>query len=230
MPGGLCTPATTVASCAKATIERSGGSPGKIDMMKARVRDAEDEWSADAVVFHHLWPLWAAAAGGAGYALVWMLIGRPHVHLRGWFLPVGVVMGVVAAIAGPPARRWPRVLMGISVGWLASASATVVAAIGLRVAGNVDTLAIGALVSNLLIIAVIAGGTMLRVVIYQADRRLSDSLLAQIPSPAATRRKPRKVTVRSRDGTTHTVTVIQGGFLALRSPIRAADVVAIVTR
>jgi len=191
------------------------------------MKATDDPWAVDSAAIQFVWPLWAAIAGGSSYALIWLLVGQPALHLHAWFLPIGLVAGVVAALLGPPRQRWTRVLTGISSGWLAGLSASIVATVGLWLTGDTPNLAVRAVVANLTVMAFVGGVSLLILRTYRPHRRLADEVLAQIPSPAATWRRPRKTTVRCRDGTTHSVVILEGGYLALFSRVQAVDVTAI---
>ena len=197
-----------------------------VDSRMAVERD--DPWSSAGVVPWYQGR--AVAVGvviGGFYGGFWLAVGRPPLHLSQWFLAVGLVGGAIAAALGPPWRRYARLMLGASGGFAAQASFWVVASAAVLWGGSSGSHAQArwAFALSVAWLALMVAASVLSERGHRLERRLPDELLARIPGPPATRMKPRKIVVRCRDGSNHSVTVMTGGFLAFRSGIAASDAV-----
>jgi len=189
-----------------------------------------DPWSADGLVLRHPWPIWVAVGIGSVYALGWLSLGRPNLHLTRWVLPIGLVVGVVWALVSPNNRRDQRFALSVGVALLMLCSSGLVAGVGELLLGTdrAGTVTVGVLV-DLAALALFGGAMLLTARMRAPGRRLPEPVLARLGRPAASRRKPRKVTVRCRDGSQHDIVVVEGGFVAgWHCPVRPDDVVEVV--
>jgi hypothetical protein len=189
-----------------------------------------DPWSADGLALRHPWPVWVAVGIGSSYALVWLSLGRPSLHVTRWVLPIGLVVGVVWALVGPNNRRGQRFALSAGFALLVLCSYGLVAGVGELLLGTdrAGRLVVGVLV-DVAAVAFFGGAMLVTAKVRAPGRRLPDPILAQLGRPAASRRKPRKVTVRCRDGSQHDIVVVEGGFVAgWHSPVRPDDVVEVV--
>lgn len=188
----------------------------------------DDPWSTDAGVHARTWHFFAAFGVGAAYALTWLALGQPKVHLSQFILPASLVVGGIVALTGPSARRLVRAAPWFMAGFVALAASRLVTIAGLVITGD-QTLG-----SNAGQVAIFGfgllffGGGWLNIArLTTPSRRLDQTLLDQIPPPAATRRQPRTVMVNTNDGRSVEVTLMQGGYLVRPRHVAASDIIGI---
>jgi len=189
-----------------------------------------DPWNADGLAPRHLWPIWVAVAIGSAYALIWLSVGRPNHQLTLWVFPIGLVVGLVWARNGPNDRRRERFWLSVFVAILVVCSSGLVAGVGTLLLGTERAVAVAVDVLIDVAVLTMVGGVMwLEARTRVPGRRLPDPILAQLGRPAASRWKPRRVTVRCRDGSHHDIVVVEGGFVGgWHIPVRPDDVVEVI--